>query len=162
MCCPIYKVAVLKSVPSLIMVIIIFHYLNLSSVDTIISLMLKIRTLKCRKMKQFIWEHTVNEWKVVGIGTYSSLLLCPNYLSGEKTCAILLILRNFYYHSPKTPTYFFQFYSPLVPFHGSYISADLAQRTTAFWFYNMSTAFLTHVFVFIIFMPRIYSLRYSL
>lgn len=24
-------------------------------------------------MKQFIWEHTVNEWKVVGIETYIPL-----------------------------------------------------------------------------------------
>ena len=145
------------------MVIIIFHYLILSSVDTIISLMLKIKKLRCREMKQFIWEHTVNEWKVVGIGTYIPLL-CYYALTtwaGKKKCAILLILRNFYYDSPKTPTYFFQFYSPLVPFHGSYVSADLAQRRTVFWFYNTSTAFLTQVFVFIIFMPRIYSLRYS-
>lgn len=45
-----------------------FNYLVLSSADAIISLMFKIRKLRCREIKNLIWKHS--EWVVVRTGTH--------------------------------------------------------------------------------------------
>lgn len=79
-----------------------FKYLILSSADTIISLMFKIRKLRYREIKDLIRKR--REWAVVQPGTHIPPTLCSGYLRTKMSGSP--DLQEFLIWLPRTAIYF--------------------------------------------------------